>query len=210
MGYNLGYVGFISYNPLILTIDPNFLGHPSGPRKNRCTAGPPASPWRSIPTTYRVEELPRSASRSGFPKKNLGFPKKMGERIWCFWFLMVFPGILVGLFLANFFLEEGGREGKSIVKCKDFGVGKWNLWGIHWYMIQKSHNWIMVNIDNSLRTRNFGYRFTIPHPKCRAPGGLGFPFLIQRKHPRPLHKTPPTPIIKQLYMGYLGKHLALI
>ena len=100
----------------------------------------PASPWRSIPTTYRVEELPRSASRcvsrSGFPKKNLGFPKKMGERIWCFWFLMVFPGILVGLFLANFFLEEGGREGKSIVKCKDFGVGKWNLWGIHWYIIQ--------------------------------------------------------------------------
>lgn len=42
--------------------------------------------------------------------------------------LMVFGwfslGILVVVSCNTFFLEGGGKGGKSIVKCKDFGVGK--------------------------------------------------------------------------------------
>ena len=37
---------------------------------------------------------------------------------------MVFPGDFGGCFLQHFFFGGGGKGGKSIVKCKDFGVGK--------------------------------------------------------------------------------------
>ena len=104
MGYNLLTNGvYWGYNPLILTIDPNFLGHPS-----TCLGDPNFHQKK-----YQVREANRSSPSTlmlGYPIFLSGLPKETRVRTRCIFYL---PGKPVAV---NFHQLETHKTSHSCLK----------------------------------------------------------------------------------------------